>query len=202
MAVGFVRGVVPVLLPSQLTRFRTYKQNESVKVQCTLTEGEAGSVLKAAQIAVIFAVGNNGPPQSSSLSPANYPGGFSVGAIDKSLALARFSSRGPSACDGGIYPKLVAPGVNIKTTDLTFRGVFPNSYAIVTGTSFAAAHVTGAMALLKSAFPQLTVSETESALKESAQDLGEAGADHNYGYGMINLIGAYNYLLSKQTKGK
>ena len=166
--------------------------------KCVNEFDEDVRVLKAAQVTVIFAGGNEGPHPSTSLSPANHIGSLSVGAIEKSMHIATFSSRGPSACDGGVYPTLVAPGVIVKTADLTFNGVFPNSSATVTGTSFAAAHVTGAMALLKSAFPHLTISELESALRESAQDLGETGADHIYGYGMINLMAAYDYLLSRK----
>jgi len=166
--------------------------------QCNPEFLEDIRILKAAQIAVVFAGGNEGPGSSTSLSPANHVDSLSVGAIDQSLKTSPFSSRGPSACDSSIYPKVIAPGVSIRTTDLTLRGSFPNSYATVTGTSFAAAHASGAMALLKSAFPQLTISEIESALKESAQDLGEPGADNTYGHGMINLMAAYDYLLSRK----
>jgi bacillopeptidase F len=147
--------------------------------------------LKAAGIAVAFSAGNYGPNHSTSISPANNPESFAVGAVDQSQTIASFSSRGPSACDGNIYPEVVAPGVNIKTSDLTFGGVFPDSYAYVSGTSFAAPHVAGAMALLLSAFPDLTVSELELILKNSALDLGAIGADNAYGYGLIDVLAAY-----------
>jgi len=166
------------------------------KNQCLLDFNEEIRIFKSAQVGIVFAGGNEGPHSFTSLSPANNPESISVGAIENSMHIATFSSRGPSACHEGIYPTLVAPGVIVKTTDLTFNGVFPNSTAIVTGTSFAAAHVTGAMALLKSGFPDLTLFELEIALKESAIDLGERGADHIYGYGMINLMQSYNQLLS------
>jgi bacillopeptidase F len=147
--------------------------------------------LKAAGIAVAFSAGNYGPNSSTSISPANYPESFAVGAVDGNSMIASFSSRGPSACDGSIFPEVVAPGVSIKTSDLTSGGVFPNSYAYVSGTSFAAPHVAGAMALLLSAFPDLTVDELELALKQSAVDLGVIGADNTYGYGLIDVLTAY-----------
>ncbi len=60
--------------------------------------------LRASGIAVVFSAGNSGSYPSSSVSPANYPEGFAVGAVDATLTIASFSSRGPSACDARIYP--------------------------------------------------------------------------------------------------
>ena len=150
--------------------------------------------LKAANIAVVFSAGNGGPGFFSSLSPANYTDSFSVGAIDINNIISGFSSKGPSACDGSVYPGVVAPGVSIRTSDLTFGGVFPNSYTTVSGTSFAASHIAGTMALLLSAFPGLQVQDLEAAMKASASDLGAAGIDNDYGNGLVNAVNAYNYL--------
>ncbi len=146
--------------------------------------------LKAAGIAVVFSAGNS----EFNISPANNPGAFAVGAIDESYTIDDFSGRGPSACDDTIYPEVVAPGVLVYTSDLTFGGVFPNSYVNVSGTSFAAAHATGAMALLVSAFPDLALPDLESALKDSAVDLGDAGPDNDYGYGLIDSVEAFDSL--------
>ena len=162
--------------------------------ECVNEFQEDVSNLRAAGIAVVFSAGNSGPYVSSSASPANYPESFAVGAVDQWDGIALFSSRGPSACDGSIYPDLVAPGVLIRTSDLTFGGSFPNSYVSVSGTSFSAPHVAGAMALLFSAFPNLTVSEIESTLRQSAFDLGICGADHDYGYGLLDVMKTYQLL--------
>ncbi len=155
------------------------------------------NLLKAAGIAVAFSAGNSGPSPATSVSPANYPGSFAVGAVDEFNTIAGFSSRGPSACDGGIYPEVAAPGVNIRTADLTFGGVFPTSYSTVSGTSFAAPHVAGTMALLLGAFPGLPVAELESALTASAVDFGWAGADNDYGYGLIDALAAHGRIGSQ-----
>ena len=97
-----------------------------------------------------------------------------MGAVDEALTAAATNSRGPSACDGGYFPDISAPGVNIYTTDRTFGGVFPDSYTLATGSSFAAPHAAGAMALLKDAYPGATVDELENALTQSAVDLGDS----------------------------
>ena len=121
--------------------------------------------LEAAGIAIVFSSGNYGPNPSTSISPGNNTGSFSVGATDNKNAIASFSSRGPSACDDSIFPVVVAPGVNVRAADLTYGGAFPNSYATVSGTSYAAPHISGIMALLIGAFPAASVQDLKLALK-------------------------------------
>ena len=157
--------------------------------------------LKNAGIAVIFSAGNSGPNVSTSVSPANYIQSISVGSIDDQFQIANTSSRGPTpmspppppdpVCDGGIFPSIVAPGENILTTDLSFGG-FPH-YTTVSGTSIAAPHMSGAMALILNAAPHLTISELEMAFVQSAVDLGDDGPDNDYGNGLLNILAAYNY---------
>ncbi|MBW8307097.1 MAG: S8 family serine peptidase [Thiobacillus sp.] len=167
--------------------------------QC-ITEFSADiEVLKNAGVAVAFAAGNDGPAPLTSVSPANNPQGFSAGAIDAELAIASFSSRGQSACDGTVYPKLVAPGVNINTADLSFGGL--PLYAVVSGTSYAAPHAAGAMALLAGAFPSTSVAQLEAALTQSAHDLGVAGEDNSYGYGLADVQAAFQMLLAGADTG-
>ncbi len=152
--------------------------------------------LKAAGVAVVFSAGNEGSAGYTSVSPANYPESLAIGSVDENLFIADTSSRGPSACGGGLYPQLVAPGVWVHTSDLTFGGVFPNSYAVVSGTSFAAPHVAGSMALLLSADPTLTVRQLELALTGAAIDLGDPGPDNDYGNGLLDTAGAWNLVQS------
>jgi len=147
------------------------------------------AILREAEIAVLFSGGNFGSKSDTSVSPANDPGSLSVGSVDNRLKVDRTSSRGSNACDGGVYPKLVAPGKDIYTTDLS-----PNYFNVVSGTSFSVAHISGAMAVLKSAFPTATISELETAMISTATDLGDAGADNAYGYGMLDMAAAYDSL--------
>lgn len=162
--------------------------------QCVMEFNDDIHTLKAANIAVVFSGGNEGSAPQTSVSPANNPESFAIGAVDDTQTLANFSSRGASACDGGIYPRISAPGVNINTADLSFGGL--PLYTIVSGTSYAAPHITGTMALLLNAFPNTSVALLESALQQSALDLGEIGADNGYGYGLADAMAAYNYLLT------
>ncbi|SNB47977.1 S8 family serine peptidase [Geobacter sp. DSM 9736] len=156
-------------------------------------------ILKAAGIAMTFAAGNDGPFPSTIVSPADYSSAFSVGAVDSTGTVASFSSRGPSACGGGISPVVVAPGVDILTTDLDFG--IPGAYATVSGTSFAAPHAAGAMALLIQAFPDLDASVIEAAFRDSAGDVGVFGPDNAYGYGSLNVPAAYNRLRANDRIG-
>ena len=130
-------------------------------------------VLRSAGIVVVFAAGNDGPAPGTSSSPGNNPGALSVGAVDRQFKLARATSRGPSSCDGAAFPRLLAPGVDVRTTDLSHGGGV--SFTTVSGSSLAAPHVAGVFALLAGAFPAASVRELEEAVLRSARDLGEAG---------------------------
>ncbi|MFN8510841.1 MAG: S8 family serine peptidase [Deinococcaceae bacterium] len=63
-------------------------------------------------------------------------------------------------------------------------------YAVASGTSMAAPHVTGAAALVWSQKPSLTASELLQLLKRTATDLGASGKDDEYGYGVVNPLAA------------
>jgi subtilisin family serine protease len=58
------------------------------------------------------------------------------------------------------------------------------------GTSFAAPRVTGAAALVKHKFPNLTSAHLKQVLLQTATDIGVAGVDEVYGYGKLNIAGA------------
>ncbi len=155
---------------------------------CDLTFQADLRALRSAGIMPVFAAGNLGPNADTSTSPGNNPEAFSVGAVDGGDTIAPFSSRGPSACNSSFFPEVVAPGVNIRSSDKQ------GGYSTLSGTSLAAPHVSGGVALLLSAFPDLTVGEQEQALITSAVDLGDPAADNTYGYGRIDLLSAYNWL--------
>ncbi len=147
--------------------------------------------LRAAGILPVFAAGNFGPASGSSASPGNNPEALAVGATNNSDGTYLYSSRGPSACDepATIFPEIVAPGVAIRTTDLF------GTYYSATGTSLAAPHVAGAIALLLCANPSLSVDRQEAILMDSSLDLGMLGPDNHFGHGRLNVLRAYALLL-------
>jgi subtilisin family serine protease len=144
--------------------------------------------LRAAGIVPVFAAGNRGPDASSDFSPANNPDALAVGNTDNGDVIDPGSSRGPSSCDGGTFPDVTAPGVDIRTTDLY------GSYAVESGTSMSAPHVAGALALLLSAFPDASADRQEAAIEAGAVDLGAPGPDNETGYGRLDALGAYHWL--------
>jgi subtilisin family serine protease len=156
---------------------------------CYLDFQQNLQALIAAGILPVFAAGNSGPEGHTSVSPANYPEAFAVGATDNFGAINPGSSRGPSACNGAVFPNIVAPGVSIRSTGLL------GGYSLATGTSMAAPHVSGSLALLLNAFPDLSVEQQAAALINSAKELGSPGPDNIYGHGQIDALAAFEYLV-------
>lgn len=145
------------------------------------------AALRAVDILPVFSAGNAGPSEGSSRSPANNPGAVAVGAVDGGSLAAPFSSRGPSACAGDeSYPDVAAPGVSIWSADLF------DQYRSTSGTSMAAAHVSGALALMLTARPLATAAEQEAALRYGAYDLGAAGVDNDHGTGRLDAMATYD----------
>ncbi|RDW22267.1 peptidase S8 [Oceanobacillus arenosus] len=75
--------------------------------------------------------------------------------------IAPFSSRGPVTVNWEIKPDILAPGTNILST-------IPGGYQALQGTSMAAPHVTGVIALIKEAHPNWTVSQIYDAIRTTA----------------------------------
>lgn len=157
--------------------------------------------LLAAGIANVCSAGNEGPDDMSIGVPHNINTGlvnsFTVGAVSgfgtgPQWNIASFSSRGPSVCGGEgsllIKPEVSAPGVNVRSS------VGIDGYDFFSGTSMAAPHVSGAVLLLKEAFPFLTGEDLMLALYYSAVDQGAPGEDNVFGMGVINVKNAFDYL--------
>ncbi len=139
------------------------------------------AALLAAGIFPVFGAGNDGPDAGTVRSPASYPNAFAVGATDYFDQVAYFSSQGPSPCDNSIKPNISAPGDGINSA-------VPGGYEVLSGTSMATPHITGAVAVLRSINPSLTVEEIESALTAGAKDLADPGPDNSSGAGRLDLF--------------
>lgn len=79
---------------------------------------------------------------------------------------------------------LAAPGVNI------LAGIPGGGFDRLSGTSMAAPHITGAVMVLASNFPELTGAEISRILRDTARDLGAPGVDAVYGNGALDLANA------------
>ncbi len=85
---------------------------------------------------------------------------------------------------GETCKNISAPGANIWSTTPG------NHYGTLTGTSMAAPHVAGVLALEFAANPDLTAEEAVSILYGSAADIGDEGWDEQYGYGEVDALAA------------
>jgi thermitase len=120
-------------------------------------------------VTVIASTGNNNGAVNF---PAAYPQVIAVGAVDNTETLWAQSNRGAEI-------DLVAPGVNIYSTDIT-------SYSTRTGTSMAAAHVSGLAALLLG-MTSMTPDQVKTSMQNTSKDLGTSGWDSFFGYGLIQV---------------
>ncbi len=108
---------------------------------------------------------------------------IAVGAVDANSNIADFSNN----CTVAKAYCLVAPGVSINAAIPT------NSYGNKSGTSMAAPHVAGAVAVIRGAWTHLTAPQTAQILFSSATHLGTSPAgvpDDVYGWGLLNLYAA------------
>ena len=146
-------------------------------------------VLRAAGVAPVFAAGNPSAGPGSIGTPANAPEAIAVGATTEYDSLAYFSGQGPSFYPDEQKPELSAPGSYVLSS------VDSGGYDSYSGTSMAAPHVAGLIALLVSADLQdgvrdFDVEEMERLMTLSAVDLGEPGPDNLFGYGRIDAYAA------------
>jgi filamentous hemagglutinin family protein len=128
-------------------------------------------------IVLIAAAGNAGPK-----SPPLFPGAFlpyviAVTATDVDDKLFTGANRGK-------YVSVAAPGVDILVP------APENAYQITTGTSVAAAEVSGIVALLLERNPKLTPADVRRILTQSAKRLSPGDRDDSFGSGLIDPLKA------------
>jgi hypothetical protein len=143
---------------------------------------ESTSLTAAIQYAVdrnvlVVAAAGNGAADSPPKWPAASDLALAVTAVDRNNSVTSFDQRGD-------YIDLAAPGASILSTA-------SNDYKIQSGTSMAAAFVTGAAALLFAAQPSITAAQVREVLQRTATDIGAPGRDTTFGYGLINLVAAF-----------
>lgn len=124
-----------------------------------------------AGILLIAAAGNDG---DEIRYPAAYDDVIAVGSVDDEDVVASSSNTGSDL-------ELVAPGVDVNTTGLS------DGYLTLSGTSLATPHVAGVAALLWSYNASLSAAQVRNVLRSTALDLGDAGRDDSYGYGLVQI---------------
>jgi hypothetical protein len=144
---------------------------------------------RAAGIFPAFSAGNSGSGSGTVGSPGDYAESFASGATDSNDIIAGFSSRGPSSLTNEIKPDVSAPGVGVRSSWNN------GDYHTINGTSMASPHTAGCVALIRSAVPDLDLISIESALTNTAVDLGSPGPDYDYGYGRIDCYAAVSEAL-------
>jgi subtilisin family serine protease len=127
-------------------------------------------------IVLIAAAGNAGP-KSAPLFPASDPNVIAVTATDVDDKLFQGSNRGH-------HIAVAAPGVRLL---LPIPG---GNYDMTTGTSFAAAHISGIAALILEREPALSPDSVRRVLLSTARDLGPAGRDKDFGAGLADAYEA------------
>ncbi|PUB28024.1 subtilase family protein [Promicromonospora sp. AC04] len=160
-------------------------------------------VIAAWEAAGIFSTWSNGNDGElgceTSGSPGSRQASYSVGAFTPSGTIASFSSRGPGQ-SGTVKPDIAAPGETVRSA------VPGGGYEQWSGTSMAAPHVAGAVALLWDAVPELigNVPATRAILDDSATNVGNTTCggtndDNNvWGEGKLNVLAAYELAQGQQ----
>ncbi|MEV7370513.1 type VII secretion-associated serine protease mycosin [Streptomyces sp. NPDC090301] len=140
---------------------------EDAAVQYALAKG----------VSVVASAGNGGEKGDHISYPAAYPGVIAVTAVDRYGTHASFSTR-------RWYATVSAPGVDIAIADPDRR------YYEGWGTSAAAAFASGAVALVRSAHPDLTPAQVKRLLIDTARSRPQGGRSDAKGYGTVDPAAA------------
>jgi len=128
--------------------------------------------------AVVVASAGNGGEKGDHISyPAAYPGVIAATAVDKFGTRASFSTR-------RWYATVAAPGDDVVIADPDHK------YYEGWGTSAASAFVSGAVALIKAAHPDLTPAQIKRLLEETARNAPAGGRDDSRGFGFVDPAAA------------
>lgn len=141
------------------------------KLQPPASVEQALARAAARGVIVVGIAGNDAKPEVS--YPAKFPAVLAVAATDQGDDLARFSNWGPEVA-------VAAPGDCISSF-LPGGGI-----AVQRGTSFAAPHVAGTLALILSVNPGISADKALTLLRQSCLDLGAQGPDEKFGAGLVD----------------
>lgn len=157
---------------------------------CDTTTQNAINTARSNGTAVVVSAGNSNT-SASSATPANCNGVITVGAVGRAGTRAYYSNYGSVvdvSAPGGSYAGNVADLI-LSTLNDGVRTPGNDSYAYYQGTSMAAPHVTGIVALLREVRPSITPDEIECTLKATARAF-PATPDQPIGAGIVDANAA------------
>jgi hypothetical protein len=137
-------------------------------------------------VLMVAAAGNYQPSVSEASKtvfyPANDPRVIPVGAVDPLNTISGISARGTNRV-------IMAPGQGLSFTPLGEAGIWSTKsgggYEARYGTSEATPQVAAVAGLIRGQNPGLTALQTRGILESTSKDLGEAGRDNTYGFGLL-----------------
>ncbi|MCB5182371.1 type VII secretion-associated serine protease mycosin [Streptomyces antimicrobicus] len=151
--------------------------DDSASAHHEAAEDEAVQYALAKGVVVVASAGNGGENGDHASYPASYPGVIAVTAVDRRGRKAPFSTR-------SWYATVCAPGVDVVIADPD------RAYYEGWGTSAAAAFVSGAAALVRSAHPDLSPAQIKKLLADTASTPPPGGRDDARGHGLVDPVAA------------
>lgn len=163
--------------------------NQVSSTSTSLTNAVKNAYYNSNILSVVSA--GNDAKNTSYANPANVDCAITVSA----LRLNEFFGSSSMVFDSdysnfGSHVDFAAPGSNIYSAACKkYIARYGENYAVMSGTSMAAPHVTACYALIYSNpyYSSYSFEETNLLLQQNAKDLGDSGRDDYYGYGVINL---------------
>jgi subtilisin family serine protease len=178
---GKVQGVAPL---SSLLSVRAFYMHPVYKRPVTVKRALENAYNKGV---ILVAAAGNGGPKAAPAYPAAYENVIAITALDHKDKLYAHANHGS-------YLTAAAPGVDVLVPSLK------KGYRYSSGTSIAAAHISGLVALLLERHPEASSQTIVDAIKNSAHDLGPKGYDVQFGAGRADALASLLSLSNSQVK--
>mgnify|MGYP001826064827 CR=1 FL=1 len=187
------RGGKPLTTTFVLLRAVDWSFSQKARVfNLSFTGPEDNAVRKILKSAhdrgsILVAAAGNAGPRAPPAYPAAYPHVLAITAHDKADKLYKKANT-------GAYVAAAAPGVDVLVP------IPRGGYDVKSGTSFAAAHISGMIALMLEHNPALTLAEVRAHIAETAHDLGPKGHDKLFGAGRADALAAVQAVIKNAGK--